>query len=203
MLRDRGLESKGEADERPTYVSQVPGGGGRGVDGAFRQPLRPGAHQQAQRPWRRDRRAPPFRSARPERRPAPLVAAGIARPDGEVRHRRRHPVDDAERRPALQRHREGAHRDPARQRLRRRAGAEVPEAVRPDGRRAATRPRRLPQGDRVRLRHAEGGRHRHLQQRQPGALAGRPVLRADVAGTEPPQRHRLHAPAGAHRVAAT
>ena len=86
---------------------------------------------------------------------------------------------------------------------RRRAGAAVPEAVRPDRRRAATRPRRLAQGDRVRLRHAEGGRHRHLQQRQPGALAGRPLLRADVAGAEPPQRHRLHAPAGAARAAAT
>ena len=50
---------------------------------------------------------------------------------------------------------------------------------------------------RIRLRHPEGRRDRDSQQRPPGPLAGRPVLRADVAGTQSPQRHSLHAPAGA------
>ena len=36
-----------------------------------------------------------------------------------------------------------------------------------------------------------------------GAVAGRPLFRAAVAGAEPAQRHRLHASAGAARAAAT
>ena len=132
-----------------------------------------------------------------KRRRAPLVAAGIARPDGAVRHRRRHPVNDAEWSLLYNGTEKG--------RTEIRRGNDYGAAL------VQKYPKQFGQMGGVPLPDLDGslkeieyvydtlkvdaiGIYSNDNQR---ALAGRPVLRADVAGTEPPPRHRLHAPTGA------
>ena len=88
----------------------------------------------------------------------------------------------------------GAHGAPV-QRLRRRHGAQLPGPLRPVRHAADDRRRLLAEGDRVRLRHAQGGRRRPADQLR-RQVAGRRGLPADLRGAQPPQGGGVLPPAG-------
>ncbi len=68
-------------------------------------------------------------------------------------------------------------------------------------RHSAAGSRRQPQGDRLRVRHAQGRRHRAVHQLQ-GQVPGRSRFRAGSGGAQPPQGHRLCPPRHARPAAA-
>ncbi len=74
-------------------------------------------------------------------------------------------------------------------------GKPAPRPFRHLGDAAAAACRRKPEGDRIRLRYAEGRRYRRDDElrRQVARLRG---IRAGLGGAEPPQGHRLHTPDG-------
>src|SRR5262245_49327300 len=123
-----------------------------------------------------DRRASPLRSAVSRRRhdgPGPargtateMVAHVLAGGDGQERHCDRDPLD----RPAwglVRKQRRGSARPcPPAQRVRRQDGAGPSRPLRPVCRHRAARRARQPQGDRIRLRHAQRRRHRPIDQYQ-------------------------------------
>ena len=89
-----------------------------------------------------------------------------------------------------------AQAQPRDQRIRRQARARPSRPLRPVRDDPAARHRRQPEGDRIRLRHAQGRRHRpaHELRRQ---VSRRSVVRAGLRGAQPPQGGDLRASADA------
>jgi hypothetical protein len=144
-----------------------------------------------------DRRASPLHSAIPRgchdgtgtarnRSAAEMVAGLVARGNGQERDCDRDPVDRPAWSVVRRQCRGGAHPRASAQRIRREARARPPRPLRPVCSHRATRRGRQPQGDRIRLRDAEGGRHRALDQ-LPDQVSRRSFVCPGLPRTQPAQ----------------
>ena len=82
---------------------------------------------------------------------------------------------------------------PRSQRIRRQAGQRSSRPLRPLRLHRAPGRRRQPEGDRIRLRYAQGRRHRAADELS-GQVSRRPIVRAGLRGAQPAQGRRLCPP---------